>query len=125
MWKPNWHNVINFKYIAFATSGGGKIINIMSSAALKGNAGESVYCAAKWGVRGYAESLKAAYKGTNVKIMGVYPGGMDSPFWDKNRDYVPKEKSDKFLKTSEVAKIIVDNALNDKVFIADLTIERI
>ena len=35
-----------------------KIINIMSSAALRGNKQESVYCATKWGERGYTESWK-------------------------------------------------------------------
>lgn len=30
-----------------------KIVNIMSSAALRGNKQESVYCATKWGERGY------------------------------------------------------------------------
>ena len=52
-----------------------KIVNIMSSAALRGNKQESVYCATKWGEKGYTESLKVAYKGTSVKIIGVYPGG--------------------------------------------------
>ena len=37
-----------------------KIVNIMSSAALRGNQQESVYCATKWGERGYTESLKVA-----------------------------------------------------------------
>ena len=41
-----------------------KIVNIMSSAALRGNKQEAVYCATKWGEKGYTESLKAAYKGT-------------------------------------------------------------
>ena len=45
-----------------------KIVNIMSSAALRGNKQESVYCATKWGERGYTESLKVAYKGTSVII---------------------------------------------------------
>lgn len=35
-----------------------KIVNIMSSAALRGNKQEAVYCATKWGERGYTESLK-------------------------------------------------------------------
>ncbi len=39
-----------------------KIINIMSSAALKGAKNEALYCAVKWGERGYTESLKVAYK---------------------------------------------------------------
>lgn len=39
-----------------------KIVNIMSSVALRGNKQESVYCATKWGERGYTESLKPAIK---------------------------------------------------------------
>ena len=46
-----------------------KIVNIMSSAALRGNKQEAVYCATKWGEKGYTESLKAAYKGTSVKVI--------------------------------------------------------
>ena len=65
-----------------------KIVNIMSSAALKGNPQEAVYCATKWGERGYTESLKAAYKGTTVKVIGVYPGGMNTEFLNEKRDYV-------------------------------------
>lgn len=57
-----------------------KIVNIMSSAALKGNKNETLYCACKWGERGYTESLKSEYKGTSVKIIGVYPGGMNTSF---------------------------------------------
>ena len=53
-----------------------KIVNVMSSAALRGNKQEAVYCATKWGEKGYTESLKVAYKGTSVKIIGVYPGGI-------------------------------------------------
>ena len=54
-----------------------KIVNIMSSAALRGNKQEAVYCATKWGERGYTESLKVAYKGTSVKVIGVYPVGIN------------------------------------------------
>ena len=42
-----------------------KIVNIMSSAALRGNKQEAVYCATKWGEKGYTESLKACYSCKN------------------------------------------------------------
>ena len=58
-----------------------KIANVMSTAATRGNANESVYCATKWGEKGYTTSLKAAYKGTSVKVVGVYPGGIDTDFY--------------------------------------------
>ena len=55
------------------------IVNVMSTAALAGKPGETVYCAAKWGARGYTEALRAEAKG--VRVVGVYPGGMNTPFW--------------------------------------------
>lgn len=102
-----------------------KIINIMSSAALKGNKGEALYCATKWGERGYTESLKAAYKGTTVKVIGVYPGGMNTEFWKDSRDYVSEEKSNTFMDSKDVATVILDNITNYKnLNVADIIIER-
>lgn len=102
-----------------------KIVNIMSSAALRGNKQEAVYCATKWGERGYTESLKVAYKGTSVKIIGVYPGGINTDFYKNSRDYVSIEKQSNFMKPSEVAKTILDNVLNEtNLTVADIIIER-
>ena len=101
-----------------------KIVNIMSSAALKGNKNETVYCATKWGERGYTESLKAEYKGTSVKVIGVYPGGMNTNFWKDSRDYVSVEKSDTFMDPADVAKVIMDNISYDSLNVADIMIER-
>lgn len=102
-----------------------KIVNIMSSAALKGNKQEALYCAAKWGERGYTESLKVAYKGTSVKVIGVYPGGMNTEFWNESRDYVSKEKSNSFMNPKDVATVILDNITNyNNLNVADIMIER-
>lgn len=102
-----------------------KIVNIMSSAALRGNKQESVYCATKWGERGYTESLKVAYKGTSVKVIGVYPGGMNTKFYKNSRDYVSEEKQYTFMKPSDVAKTIINNITNDtNLTVADIIIER-
>lgn len=103
---------------------GGKIVNIMSTAGQKANPNESLYCACKWGARGYTESLKAYYKGTNIKVVGVYPGGMNTAFWDKNRDYLPKEKTDNFMKVEDVAKVIYGNVTNQDLYVSDIVIER-
>ena len=61
---------------------GGTVVNVLSTAALVGKANESVYCGAKWGGRGYTEALRAETKGTKARILAVYPGGMDTAFWD-------------------------------------------
>lgn len=102
-----------------------KIVNIMSSAALRGNKQESVYCATKWGEKGYTESLKVAYKGTSVKVIGVYPGGINTGFYKNSRDYVTEEKQNTFMNPNEVARIICDNIFtNLNLNIADIIIER-
>ncbi len=102
-----------------------KIVNIMSSAALRGNKQEAVYCATKWGERGYTESLKVAYKGTSVKVIGVYPGGINTDFYKNSRDYVSEEKQATFMKPEDVAKTIIDNVTNKaNLTVADIIIER-
>ena len=102
-----------------------KIVNIMSSAALKGNKQEAVYCATKWGEKGYTESLKTAYKGTSVKVIGVYPGGMNTDFYKNSRDYVSLEKQNSFMNSKDVANVILSNITNDmNLTVADIIIER-
>lgn len=102
-----------------------KIVNIMSSAALRGNKQEAVYCATKWGEKGYTESLKVAYKGTSVKVIGVYPGGINTAFYKNSRDYVSEEKQATFMKPCDVAKTIIDNVTNKtNLTVADMIIER-
>lgn len=101
------------------------IVNVMSSAALRGNAHESVYCAAKWGERGYTESLKTAYKGSSVKIVGFYPGGIDTNFYTDSRDYVDEQKQHSFMKANELATVLLDNILSKaNLTVADLVVER-
>lgn len=102
-----------------------KIVNIMSSAALRGNKQEAVYCATKWGEKGYTESLKVAYKGTSVKVIGVYPGGINTNFYKNSRDYVSEEKQNSFMNPKDVAKTILDNVLSrSNLTVADIIIER-
>lgn len=102
-----------------------KIVNIMSSAALRGNKQEAVYCATKWGEKGYTESLKVAYKGTSVKVIGVYPGGINTNFYKNSRDYVSEEKQASFMNPKDVAETILSNVMSDKnLTVADLIIER-
>lgn len=105
---------------------GGTIINVASTAALKGNANETAYCASKWAVRGFTEALKAYYKGQGNKIhvIGVYPGGINTPFWGP--DCGMKADTSKFMSAAEVAKTILDNVLDKhSLYVSEMTIDRI
>lgn len=102
-----------------------KIANIMSTAATRGNANESVYCATKWGEKGYTKSLQAAYKGTSVKIVAVYPGGIDTPFYRDSRDYVSEEKQHTFMRADQLAEVIVYNLTCEaNLTVSDIEINR-
>lgn len=102
-----------------------EIANVMSTAATRGNANESVYCATRWGKKGYTQSLKAAYKGTSVKVVGVYPGGIDTAFYRDSRDYVSEEKQHTFMDPGELARVILFNLVNDaNLTVSDILIER-
>lgn len=102
-----------------------KIANVMSTAATRGNANESVYCATKWGEKGYTTSLKAAYKGTSVKVVAVYPGGIDTDFYHDSHDYVSLDKQHSFMSAAELAEVVLFNLVNDaNLTVSDILIER-
>ncbi|MDR3293876.1 MAG: SDR family oxidoreductase [Clostridiales bacterium] len=102
---------------------GGTIINIGSTASLKGNVEETLYCATKWAVRGFTEALKAEYKGKNIHFIGVYPGGMKTPFWTDDCGSNPD--TSKWMEPSEVAEVVVNAVLEKKtLYVNDIVIER-
>lgn len=84
----------------------------MSSSVLRGNKQEAVYCATKWGKRGYTESLQIEYKCTSVKVIGV----INTEFYKNSRDYVSEEKQVTFMKAEKaenVTRTIIDNVTNE------------
>ena len=102
-----------------------RIINILSSAALKGKPKEALYCSAKWGERGYTEALKAAYSGTSVKVSAVFPSGMNTGFWNTSRDYISEDRAQSFMDPDEVGRVIVNNIeAGATLSVGDIIIEK-
>jgi short-subunit dehydrogenase len=98
------------------------IVNIMSTSSLFGRDQETIYCAAKWGARGYTEALRTELKGTKRNIIAVYPGGMKTDFWKvpgQNREITT------FMDPKEVAEKIANAVLGpDRLIVTDITINR-
>jgi len=92
----------------------GRIMNIISTAGLRGKVNEAVYAASKFAVRGFTESLQKEYEDHSIKINAVYMGGMDTPFWDHS-DHV-KDPS-RFRTPSEVAEMIMEQIDQDTIII--------
>ncbi|TFJ91479.1 SDR family NAD(P)-dependent oxidoreductase [Lentibacillus salicampi] len=60
----------------------GRILTIISTAGLRGKVHESIYCASKFAVKGFTESLQKEWVDDPIAITAVYMGGMNTPFWD-------------------------------------------
>ncbi|WLD93971.1 SDR family oxidoreductase [Alkalihalobacillus sp. AL-G] len=95
--------------------GEGQLMNVISTAGLRGKKNESVYVASKFAVRGFTESLIKELEGTAIQVTAVYMGGMDTPFWDET-DHI-KDRS-RLKSPDTVAELIVDqNAGQAEIFI--------
>lgn len=70
------------KYVLplMAGQGGGHIINIVSTAALRGWTEASAYHASKWGLRGFTQALFTEARKHEVKVSAIIAGGMKTPF---------------------------------------------
>lgn len=102
-------------YPLFKQQGYGKLMNIISTAGLRGKVNESVYCASKFAVRGFTESLVKEWDGSGIYPTAVYMGGMDTPFWNES-DHISDQSR---LKSPEkVAELIVEQDDNrSEIFI--------
>ena len=81
-----------------------KVVVVMSTAALAAKAGESTYCAAKWAVRGFIESVRLELKQSPMKLIAVYPGGMDTGFWPSSGKQVDTSS---FMSADEAAGMLL------------------
>ena len=82
-------NVLGLMYAAHAALplmkalGGGHIVNISSTASRSAPSGMSVYCASKWAVNGFSESLRQEAIAYQVRVTVIEPGMVASEFSDK------------------------------------------
>ncbi len=99
----------------------GNIINIGSTAALKGFAHGSTYVASKFAVTGLTECWRAELRPFNVRVMQVNPSEVITEFLTKAGMEV--NDSEKKLKPKEIAHVIVSMLAMDNVgFIPDASV---
>jgi len=76
----------------FKLNKAGKIVFINSGAGLKPFKNSTAYAASKYGLRGFASSLREELREYNVKVISVFPGAVDTPLWDnKNVDNIRED----------------------------------
>lgn len=89
----------------------GRVINIISTAGVEGKVEESVYCASKFGVKGFTESIIKELSETQVHVFGVYMGGMNTKFWG---DTLQDKSKKGLMNPDDVADIIILNTQDRK-----------
>jgi NADP-dependent 3-hydroxy acid dehydrogenase YdfG len=62
--------------------GHGTIINVVSTGGLYCRKHISIYAASKWAIRGFTGCLTAEYAPLGVRVMGFYPGKVDSKLYE-------------------------------------------
>jgi NADP-dependent 3-hydroxy acid dehydrogenase YdfG len=81
LWDINFHGVVNgtraFLPI-LVEQDSGAIVNTSSVFGLAGMPNQSAYCAAKFAVRGFTDSLRQELRGTGVTAINVHPGGINT-----------------------------------------------
>lgn len=77
---------------AMAAAGGGRVVNVVSSAALHSGAGIAGYTASKGAFHALTGVMRREGRPLGIHVTGVYPGGIDTPFRAQARpDYLRPE----------------------------------
>ena len=108
--------VKNFKDQNFGT-----IINIGSTASLKGFVGGTVYASSKFALRGMTQTWQAELRKFNIRVTLVNPSEVTTAF--ANEERIEREEVPNKLNSQEVADTIVSALkMRDKGFIPEVTI---
>ena len=99
------------------------IVNVSSGAGKSGFPNLSAYCASKFGVIGFTESIAKEVSNYNVKVMAICPGGVDTKMIDDIVDNGYNLSNRNLLKPEQVAKKIYDMISNQKDYYNGQSIE--
>lgn len=83
----------------------GVIININSTAGLDGKPEISAYSSSKFAIKGLTESMRKEVKDLNIKVYGIFPGGMQTDIY--------KEKYPEDIKEYMEVDIVVEKVINN------------
>jgi len=90
---------------ALRRQGTGRIIFIGSESALHAGKKGALYCAAKYGIRGFSQSLREDCSSDGIQVSLVNPGMVRSPFFD-GLSFEPGPASENAIAVDDVAEII-------------------
>ena len=83
----------------------GVIININSTAGLDGKPRISAYSSSKFAIKGLTESIRHEIKDLNIKMLGVFPGGMQTDIY---KEKYPEDLKD-YMEVETVVEKVMTN----------------
>lgn len=106
---------------AFGRTGGGSIVNISSSAGLRGVANAIPYTGTKWAVRGMTKAAALELADRHIRVNSVHPGMIDTEMLrvrtDEENQYHAQRQSIKRLGTAdEIAGLVLFLLSEESVF---------
>jgi short-subunit dehydrogenase len=81
----------------------GHIITINSAAGKKGKLNHTIYCASKFGLKGFTDALRLEAKPNNIRITSFHPGGINTDLY-RNLPEVPKTK---YMDAQKIAALLI------------------
>lgn len=100
----------------------GNIVNIASTASLKGYPTGSTYCSSKFALRGLTQCWQGELRRDNIRVIQVNPSEVPTAFGDEeNREERPLEENK--LRPEEIAHTIISTlTMDDRGYIPEVTV---
>lgn len=100
--------------IPYLISSQGRIINISSISGVNGNPFLAGYCASKFALEGFSESLRREMKLHKIHVSIIGPGSIKTPIWFKNFENMKSKYSDTVFSNSFNQFLKIANAAEKK-----------
>ncbi len=111
-------------------SGGGAIVNISSTAGLRGSPGAIAYSATKWALRGMTKAAALEYAPRGIRVNSVHPGPIDTDMLnvrtpEQNQRRTQMVPMKRMGTAEEVAKLVAFLLSDDSSYItgAEVTVD--
>jgi short-subunit dehydrogenase len=100
----------------FISNNKGKIINVLSVAAIKTFTNSSIYAASKAGLLAFSNVLREEIRKYNISVTNILPGATATPIWSE--DNLAKF-SERMMNPEDVAELIYNLYINESTVIPE------
>lgn len=108
-------------YPLMRSQGSGTIIFTNSAAGKQGYPNHTLYSTTKFGLNGFAQSLRLEAKKHGIRVISIFPGGVKTHLYDTVKE---KPNVEEYMSAGKVAELIVYAAETEDISPDELVISR-